>query len=85
MASGFRGAGTPSSAAALSGQSRRAAMSMTRTNVCSMAHRNGANPVINDLNGRDHKLWALHASTAFFLFHFFGFILVLDFGKKNLF
>ncbi len=83
MASGFRGAGTPSSAAALSGQSRKATMSAPRTNVCGNLHRNGANPDINNLKGRDHKLWAPHAGASLIFFHFFWFIFVLRFGEKG--
>ena len=55
-------------------------MSAPRTHVCSMPHRNGPNPAMRDIKGRDPKLWAFGTSASALSFHFFGFILVLALG-----
>jgi hypothetical protein len=69
MASGFSGAGTPSAAAAPSGQSREAAVSAPKMNVFSKFLRNGSELSVNDPVDLDHGRQApnTRATNIFFL------------------
>jgi hypothetical protein len=75
MASGFRGAGSLSAAAALCGQSKQAAWRAAKANNARKPQWYRLNAATNDIEGLALKRWVLLTRDAFLLFHFVRFIL----------